>query len=176
MSSLVQMGIGVPQKRLRETAQSRASRSQLANRPSRTKSGTLRTKTDGQKKLVRGIRYTKWSHVCTWSLNAGYQKISKGISNPLHKQTNNAKNWIFRTGKCPLLQFCSRLLNKCGWMQEVRQSRHEGLFYSTPNGHCIDGIDLIWLHKAQYRQLLYSVPCNYMRENTHIYDCWSHSN
>jgi hypothetical protein len=39
-SSLVQMGSGVPQKRLREMAQSRASFSQLANRPTFTESGT----------------------------------------------------------------------------------------------------------------------------------------
>ena len=40
-SSLIHTGMGVPQYRLRETAQSRASRSQLANRFSLTNSGTL---------------------------------------------------------------------------------------------------------------------------------------
>ena len=39
-SSEIQMGSGVPQNRLRLTAQSRASRSQLAKRPTFTDSGT----------------------------------------------------------------------------------------------------------------------------------------
>ena len=39
-SSEIHMGMGVPQKRLRETAQSRAFSSQLRNRFSLTKSGT----------------------------------------------------------------------------------------------------------------------------------------